>query len=91
MAAQPVARHVPFAVEFVPRVRLPPALLARLQRILGDLATWLDALPHESGYLKAVDGEVAELNLEGWRIEFTVDRWGERIIVLRASRQSEAA
>jgi hypothetical protein len=82
---------VPFSLQFASGVRLPPTVRRRLERILRDIAEWLDALPTESGYLKAVDGQIAELNLEGWRIEYRVNRQPRGIKVLGAYRQSEAA
>jgi hypothetical protein len=82
---------VAFSLSFAPGLGLPPRVGARLARILGDIAEWLDALADESSYLKAVDGEIAELNLEGWRIEYRVHRKPRGIVVMSAWRQSEAA
>jgi len=89
--AQSLAVRVHFPVEFASRLRLSSSVRARLERILRDLSDWLSVLPADSGYLKAIDGQAAELNLEGWRIEFRVDRAPPRIIVTGAHRQSEAA
>jgi len=82
---------VAFSLSFTPGLRLPSPVRARLARILGDIGVWLDALPEDSGYLKAVDGEVAELHLSGWRIEYQVRRKPRGIVVTGAYRQREAA
>jgi hypothetical protein len=82
---------VAFSLEFAPCLRLPAAVGTRLERILRDIAEWLDALPEDSGYLKAVDGEVAELNIEGWRVEYRVNRRPRGLVVIGAYRQGEAA
>ena len=89
--AHQLAVRVAFTIGFAKRMRLPRAVKAHLDRILRDLGEWLDVLPEDSAYMKAIDGEVTEINVEGWRISFRVDRHPRGIFVTGADRRIEAA
>ena len=89
--AQQVAARVSFSVEYARGLRLGGEVRARLERVLRDLCGLLDALPERSSYLTAIDGQIGELNLQRWQIEYRVDCGARRITVTDARRRTEAA
>ena len=91
VAAQRVVARVAFSIRFASHLRVVPQLRARVARVLRDIAASLEVIPVDSGYWTAVKGGTAELNLSGWRFEYTVDPTRQVIFVSSAHRAGRAA
>jgi hypothetical protein len=82
---------VAFSIRFASHLRVVPRLRARVSSVLRDIALSLEMIPEGSGYWTAVKGGTAELNLAGWRFEYTVDPDRRQILVASARRAGRAA
>jgi hypothetical protein len=77
---------VAFSIRFASHLRVVPQLRACVVSVLRDIAASLEVIPVDSGYWTAVKGGTAELNLSGWRFEYTVDPTRQVIFVSSAHR-----
>jgi hypothetical protein len=79
---------MPYSVHFAEDIEVPPELRARVFKILVEISETLETIPASSAFWSAVNTGNAEVNLGGWKFEYSIRRGDRRILVTEAWQRS---
>ena len=68
---------------------MPSELRTRVFEILVEISATLESIPASSAFWSAVNTGNAELNLGGWKFEYSIRRRDRRILVTEARQLSD--